>query len=332
MSSRDDIFSQVQKLLNDVPVILMGSGVTVPMNIPGMWKLAEHLKSSLGDVYKDDEGWKKVVSDLDNDVDLENSLTGKNLSDTLMKDVALETWKFINSADLSLLMGRKNSHHLLDLSNLIKEFYSTSQKNVNIVTTNYDRAIEYACDEARLPVDKRFSGMYIKTLSTAPVKKKDIVNLFKIHGCLDLFSDTDGAVLSIPLQHDVPKELVPAIIAPGTSKYESVLVHNYNRVLLSNVDEIINNATSYLCYGYGFNDNHIQGPMLEQIKAGKPIVIVSREVYDDKITLIKKHSSNFIIIQMDAENNSSTRFTSQDLDIVVDGDYWSLGGFLSIFN
>ena len=47
MDDKDKMFTLVQKYLLDVPVILMGTGVTVPMSIPGMWKLSEHLKQSL---------------------------------------------------------------------------------------------------------------------------------------------------------------------------------------------------------------------------------------------------------------------------------------------
>ena len=330
MSDKDKMFTLVQKYLLDVPVILMGTGVTVPMGIPGMWKLSEHLKQSLNHNYGHSDDWKSVVADMDAGVDLENSLTGKNLSDELLKDIALKTWKFINDADLKLLSNRKNCEPFRNLSELIYRLYDTSKKNVNIITTNYDRAIEYACDIKGLSVDKRFEGTYIKTFSSSELKSKNIVNLFKIHGCLDLFSDEDGFIFSIPLQHFPLDGLTPAIIAPGTSKYESVLVGNYNRSILNNVDNVINDATCYLCYGYGFNDSHIQQPILAEIAKGKSIVVVALEVSNETIRLIKKHSNNFIIIQKDLMDNGKTKFIITDVETTVDGDYWSLGGFLSM--
>jgi len=327
---RNKMFNLIQKYLTDVPVILMGTGVTIPMGIPGMWKLAEHLKQSLEEKYSYNVGWKNVVSDLDNEIDLESSLTGKDLSKELVRDISVETWKFINTADLQLLSRLKNCTYISSLADLIKYFYSTSKKNVNIITTNYDRAIEYACDRVNIPIDKRFTGTYMKTFSTSSIKHKDIVNLFKIHGCLDLFSDSDSFVYSIPLQHDTPDGFVPAIVAPGTSKYEIVLNESYNRNVLGSLDNIINSASCYLCYGYGFNDSHIQQPMLEQLRTGKSIVIASLAVLDATIELIKKYSNNFTIIQRDANDHTKTHFTTADTKISLDGDFWSISGLLDI--
>ena len=64
LEDKDKIFSSIQKHLTDVPVILMGTGVTIPMGILGMWKLAEYFKQSLEEKYSDNAGWKNVALDL----------------------------------------------------------------------------------------------------------------------------------------------------------------------------------------------------------------------------------------------------------------------------
>ena len=64
---------------------------------------------------------------------------------------------------------------------------STCYNNVNIITTNYDRYIEYCCDICGVEIDNRFNGMYLKSLRTNELKKKDVVNLLKVHGSLDTF-------------------------------------------------------------------------------------------------------------------------------------------------
>ncbi len=48
----NNIYQQVQKAMSDVPMILTGTGATIPYGIPGMGKLAEYLIKNLEKKYR----------------------------------------------------------------------------------------------------------------------------------------------------------------------------------------------------------------------------------------------------------------------------------------
>jgi len=101
---KSKIFEMIQKYLIDVPVLLIGTGVTIPMGIPGMWDLSKHLCKSLGEKYENCPTWCQVVADLEKGVDLESALTGISPSQDLINDIAIKTWEFISTHGLQLHM------------------------------------------------------------------------------------------------------------------------------------------------------------------------------------------------------------------------------------
>jgi len=336
---RDAIFSKVQKMLTDVPMILIGTGATIPMDIPSMPALAEHLMKTLNSKYKTCSVWQQISERLANKVDLESALTDVNLGKELADDIVTMTWELISEADLALFKRARTDDKLRSFAKLIKKFYDTSAKCVNIVTTNYDRAIEYACDLINVKVETKYRGSYIRTFSNAPLKFKEVVNLLKVHGSLDLFSDKDGAVFAIPLMQTVPLGLLPVIVPPGGAKYEVVLTGASYRSILHETDTIINSANSYLCYGFGFNDTHIQAQIIEGIKAGKAITVATKYASDKTVSLLSNNSKNFLIIERycqcidytkECQCGDFTKFTINGDVYCLDGTYWTMDGLLEI--
>lgn len=77
----------------------------------------------------------------------------------------------------------------------------------------------------------------------------------KVHGSLDVFRDSLNAVVSVPLQSELPVGLTPEIITPGRSKYEAIL-KGIPRQVLSVADSKISQARGFLCIGYAGSTIH----------------------------------------------------------------------------
>lgn len=325
----NDIFKKIQEYVSDVPLILFGTGGTMPYGIPGMGKLSEFLIKNLNDKYDDDEGWSKFIRNIRAGKDLESALTDITLDRNILNDIIVKTWELVNEYDLKFFYEKILNNIIVPIAQLINRFYEPTPQCVNIITTNYDRIIEYACDQMLIPIDKRFDGYYYKNVSTSEMKKKKVVNLIKVHGSLDLFKDINGRVHSIPLQKEIPKGLVPEIVTPGENKYKSILVGEY-RDLIHIADDLISNAKSFLCIGYGFNDEQIQRNIIGKINIGNPIVVVTKELSEKSRQLIVRNSTKYIIIEQCKSDPSKTAFYINKEEYLIEGEYWSVDKFLEI--
>jgi len=47
MMDFDALLRQLQDWTNKVPLLILGSGTSVPFGLPSMWNLGEHLKNTL---------------------------------------------------------------------------------------------------------------------------------------------------------------------------------------------------------------------------------------------------------------------------------------------
>lgn len=321
------IFEKIQKIIQDVPVLLVGTGLSIPFGIPGMRELAEHLLNNLREKYVNDAAWVVVAARLEDGMDLESAMTDlpSNISDSLENDIVTETWKVINTSDLQRGFESLEEKQL-SFSRLLKFLFNTSNAVINIITTNYDRFIEYSCDQASLPVTDGFSGYGFKRFSLDKYGTKQIVNLVKVHGSLDFFKK-NGETCSIPLQQNIPKGYLPDIITPGSTKYRYVL-RGVHRDLLQQADTYLKSAPAYLCIGYGFNDEQIQEKLLAGLKNGKPILVVTKDISDQALALISNNSSNYIVVT-DGKNDT-TVFNVNGVVEELEGNFWTLDGLIQI--
>jgi hypothetical protein len=323
-----EIFKSVQKLTSN-PLLFIGSGASAAYGLPNMYVLGEYLISTLSPKYSDDTEWKRFEENLANGQDLETALTDIILKSAIINDIRKVTWELVSDADLKLFNDITFGVSYMPLAALIKKLFQVHPQTVNIITTNYDRVIEYACDKAGIPVNTGFNGCYSKRYVGA-FNKKNTVNLIKVHGSLDLFKDSKNATISLPLQHQIPDGLLPEIITPGISKYQAVLT-GIERPLLTEGDIMINNAESYLCIGYGFNDTQIQAEMINNIKKGKPLVLVTKKVSESTAHLLANNATNYIYIN-EGETEGTTEFCINKKLISIDGTYWTVDGFMNIID
>lgn len=325
----NELFKQVQKAVENPPLILVGSGGSAPYGLPSMWELGNHLKATLDPRYSGDYSWKCFIENLDDRQDLETALSKITLSEEIIDDIKTETWKLISDKDFKLFDEVVFTKKELSIGRLIKKFYQTSSKCVNVLTTNYDRVIEYACDSAGLPIYNGYCGLYTKHFNH-DFQKRNAVNIVKVHGSLDTFRDVHGETIGIPMLRELRPGLTPEIITPGLSKYQYVLKGTI-REMLHEADQLIDVANSFLCIGYGFNDEHIQEKIITKINQGTPIVVITMKLSDKAAHLINEKSNHSIIIEKGEAPDSSTFIVNGRITELA-GTFWTIDGFMSIID
>ena len=300
----------------------------MPYGIPGMAQLGERLQKGLRPKYESESEWIKFTDRLEKGEGLENSLTDLNLSNDIICDIVKVTWELINEADLNLMEEWCASGTFSCLGEIIHRYYQSHPQCINIITTNYDRGIEYSCDQYGIPVNSLFEGEYFKRFKRQ-IKTRQSVNLLKVHGSLDWYFKYNKQVISVPLQKHIPREMFPAIVTPGTSKFERVLETPF-RDILHIADELIEKASSYLCIGYGFNDSQIQTNIIREIQLGKIIIAWTKELSDEAVKLIESNGKDYILVQATKGDESKTEITMPSGKIILDKKIWTQEGLLEI--
>lgn len=328
LMNKDDIFRTIQEYTTDVPLLLIGTGASIPVGIPGMPELADYLLDNLDSKYSSDKNWCDISKKLKSGIDLESAMTSYHLDENLLNDIKKLTWKLVTDADLKLFYEKVLFGQDLPLSLLLHKLIQPHPYSIDILTTNYDRYIEYCCDQIGVMIDNRYSGMYLKKTNHHELNKKNVVNLLKVHGSLDSFSEEKtNESISIPLQQNIPNGFIPEIITPGSDKYKAILTST-SREILHNADSLIDKASNFLCIGYGFNDSQIQEKIITKIKVGTPIVVVTKSLTDNALDIINSNSGNYAVIMDGGENK--TRFIINKTDITLEGVYWTISGFNEI--
>ena len=318
-------YKAIQKYLENTPLMLIGSGNSCANGIPGMSELAQEIVRELDAKYSGDKAWDALKASICSGVDLETAMGRVSFSEELLCDVSICTWKFISYYDFLLFDKVIHKKVLIDLGELIKHLMATHPQKLNIITTNYDRVIEYSCDQHDVSINAFTQGRYLQTIDASVSPTTRCVNLLKIHGSLDWFERATGTLCCIPLQREIPLGMRPKIIAPGSEKYRAIL-RPPNRAILSAMDNLIHTSQSYLCIGYGFNDEQIQNNLIEEIGKGKPIVVVTKKLSDASHALIKTHAKKFAIIEED-DATCGTHIDTDQGELVVDDRLWTVSDF-----
>ena len=188
------------------------------------------------------------------------------------------------------------------LSHLLKP-----QTGLPVITTNYDRLIEIAAEEAGLGADTMFVGQFAGSLNEkesrlsfcrkASLRRKNVrleylqrVNIFKPHGSLNWYLREGKPVC---YSGDLP--LSRLIITPGLNKfrngYESPFDLHRDRA-----NSAIDRASRFLIIGYGFNDDHLETHLTPCIRSGVPTLLLTHTLSPNAINLANE-CSNVVAIQ-----------------------------------
>ncbi len=115
----DELAKHCQSCAQKNPVIVLGSGASIPHGIRGMGDLAVWLRDSV----RPDEGaevdaWTLVRTALAAGDHLEAALENKPLPDTLVVKIVRSTWDFIAQDDYSLLKSAIKTETIFPLRSL----------------------------------------------------------------------------------------------------------------------------------------------------------------------------------------------------------------------
>lgn len=330
----NDIAKLIQEYLADNPLVVLGSGASVPYGLPTMGGLADVLRkdSSL----QAEKESAKLFSDMDL-IGLEAAIDDNYLSDNAKNRIRTLTWEYINKMDLKLFKNSNLKDRLQDLEKLIKKIVTTSSNQLTIVTTNYDRVSEYATDLYGASTVIGFEGNLIRKFdgfsecvnNKRIAARERVVKILKVHGSLDWFKSENEDIVSFPLQEQIPLGFTPLIVPPGKEKYSTTHDEPY-RSIIEEADKEFKKAGSFLCIGYGFNDSHIQPKLISQIKSGgKPIVVITKEATSECLRLVADTNvKKYIILE---DNGSETRIRSNNEVTTVSGSIWSLNEFMKVW-
>lgn len=251
---------QVQSYLQNSPLIVLGSGSSIPYGFPSMDDLANYIKEN--EYIKADPQSKSFFEELDL-LGLEPAIDKADLSKETLQHIRNEVWGQVKKCDDNYF--KNNFYNIApEIAHLIQKVITPTPNKAVIVTTNYDRLAEYASDKVRATTVTGFEGSHIKNLeipssttNTRRIRARErICEIWKVHGSLDWFVDANKSVYSVPHTHSIPKDLLPLIVPPGKDKY----THTHNepfRSIIAEADKAFSQAKSFLCIGYGFNDDHI---------------------------------------------------------------------------
>ena len=330
----DSLLKLLQDWTNKIPLIILGSGASVPFGLPSMLTLGEYIKNNISFLEAEDiKQFNDFKSVFDKNNDLEKTLFELQLRPNVLKEIVLKTWELVNKHDLEayeLLVCKKIDFPLADLS---KYFLLTTDRKVSIITTNYDRLAEYAVSLADAFICNGYSQNYIGHFSSTILRNKlnslqgfkGQANIWKVHGSLDWFKTNEELNIQLPLRHTIPSNCTPSIVTPGLNKYYETHTEPY-RTIFAQADNEIENAIGYLCIGYGFNDIHVQPKLITQIKNNKPIIVITKELTNQaKQSIVGNNCKNYILIEQYKNNNDIKIFSSSFGEAIVKGvSYWKL--------
>jgi hypothetical protein len=114
------------------------------------------------------------------------------------------------------------------LRSLFRGLFRSTNRNIQVVTTNYDRVAEYAADSGGYIHNTGFLPGYLRRadgaenliFQTGRELGTDRDESGRSMGHFDWFSDPHGGVMSLPMTSELPDGLVPLIVTPGVSKYQ----------------------------------------------------------------------------------------------------------------
>ncbi|MBF0213592.1 MAG: SIR2 family protein [Magnetococcales bacterium] len=318
------------------PAIILGSGASMPHGLPSMGALQKHLKDNIKTDNKEEEAWSSVCNALDSGDHLEKAMEDKNLPPALLQKIVQETWKCVNEADHKIFLQSIKGGVKLPLGDLLRHLLRTNNHTINVITTNYDRVAEYACNVCRLLYSTGFTPGYVQHRPSTPItfqrsgKTEQTIRIWKVHGSLDWFSIEEGQVLSAQV-FDIPDNAKPAIVTPGIRKYEET--HNEPfRSIISGVDDVFKQANGFICIGFGFRDKHIVPKLLERCRdKAVPVAVIAHTLTDEAKKFLRNNAGKKYL-GLEMTNNGTRAFTEETPDgIELDKpDLWALNGFLSL--
>lgn len=200
--------------------------------------------------------------------------------------------------------GASNQDAVSLLVSFLLSFSSraSTRDRLSLFTTNYDRFLEYGCDEAGIRLLDRFVGMMEPIFRASrldidlhynppgirgePRYLEGVVRYTKLHGSLDWRAD--GLTISrcaLPFGPDDSHPSIPSdpsdsvMIYPNPAKDTETLNYPYAELFRDFANAVCRPNSVLVTYGYGFGDDHVNRTIKDMLTMPSThLVIVS---FDD---------------------------------------------------
>jgi hypothetical protein len=313
---KESIFKIAQTFLKNHPLIVWGSGATISFDLPSMWNLNEALKKSI-------DGFD--ISNKNLEIEL-----GKEKYKSQMPEIKKIIWNETYKADIAVLerIIKNKSDDFIGITKLIEWVIESHPRTLNIVTTNYDRVLEYIMSFQGIAFTDGFEGKALSIFNENLFQEENIVNLIKVHGSLSWF-DVDGEIRFL---NSNPEHHQPQIIAPSKNKYQETY-HSPYRELIQKADNVIKKASSFLVVGFGFNDEHLTPRIRTQIKKGIPIVIITKTISESAFKELESAKRYLLLEEFDDKKTKiiyKNGSSEEKQEEVLEGQFWQLTKFMEI--
>lgn len=321
------------------PTFILGSGASMPHGLPSMDDLRRHLLDRMVPSCDDEaKAWSEVKESLNKGDHLEKALEGKSIPKALLDKMIVETWKCVCEKDKRLFMKSISGGYPFPLSNILKALFQSTNTLIDIVTTNYDRAVEYACNSAGIVCLTGFTPGYFQGREDAEKLKIFLgnhpmrtVRVWKVHGSLDWFAREDGTIVGLPVFEFPDVKLVPEIVTPGLNKFEKTHQEPF-RSLISEADRTLEKASGYLCVGFGFRDPQIQTKLVERCRRNNiPVVVLAHTLTAEAKSFLRdKSGEKYLGIEKAEKGSKAYCADFPDGMLIEERDFWSLEGFTKL--
>ncbi|TCP80070.1 SIR2-like protein [Rhizobium sp. PP-CC-2G-626] len=336
-----DLKLMLQQHLTDGLVTVVGSGLSCAEGLPGMGELASHLDASVtvGLAATDVDRWS-AISPLLSTKGLEAALLEVPPTTGLEIAIVARTAELIASRERKIVAEVFARTRTLRFTRLVRQLLKPTT-GLPIVTTNYDRLIEVAIEEAGLGVDTLFVGHFAGELNEqesrlsfcrevtlkagrAQYRYRPRANVFKPHGSLDWYH-RDGK----PVRYSGDLDLPRLIITPGLNKFRNGYESPFDRHR-ERANSAIDRASRFLVIGYGFNDDHLETHLTPRIRNGVPTLLLTYGLSDNAVKLVAD-CPNVIAIQRAEQSGAvgSGVFASGAETFFRGLDLWDLGSFVA---
>ncbi|HAR64123.1 MAG TPA: hypothetical protein DCS13_11720 [Candidatus Margulisbacteria bacterium] len=325
--SKEIAYNALQNFFANKPFVLFGTGTSCAVDLGfGMCALQTHLESEMIKqvlTALQQKEWNDVLDALKNNVDLEsamNSVNDDNLTNIIIKI----------TADLVAANDKKHSINILTgttvwpaiglFKHLVDGLPETDRK-LHVATPNYDLLAEYAFAKANILYLTGYCGGTHKKLDwvraerqlTYPevvkrlcvCKSKKHIRLYKVHGSLNTFRQDNDIIECDSWMYNVPPSMQRLMITPGTSKYEKL--HQNRTQLLGEYDMAIENHSTFLFIGFGFNDNQLNNDSIKKKLKDQNChgLIITRDTNARIETLLNECKNLWLVCKQ--EHNEYTR-------------------------
>jgi hypothetical protein len=332
---KNKIYQEIQQRLNKQSqkiTIIVGTGSSLSVDSDfGMWSLENQLKRIIPNLVNNfpklKKEWAKVLKQLEEGVDFENSLNEIRSEGTLLDIIIRETGNFVTGVNRKHIPALQKGEIEIPISVLFKKLsniLSVHNPTIDVITPNYDLLLEYALRKANVEFTDGFYGNIQKELNwkeasndflmpysikrkgrasnTPKWNLKPHFRLHKIHGSLNYFWSGDKVYRDDTLTFHENEGINRFIITPGTAKYQRIVE---TREFYIECDKAIENTDCFLFVGYGFNDNDIDVKIRKQLdKQGKNAIIITKELIGKGTDLLSRYP-NIIAIEENTLKNGS---------------------------